>query len=129
MVLGWYKHIFNISCLFLSSWILRIIYPSLFNLVYESDNQIENPLARVPPPSYSNAIEMPRVADTEESAPPPTYDDTLSSIRGQLPKFSRSFSQNVQKLPKFSRMISESAHRYGRQLSNTSTASNITTTS
>ena len=63
---------------------------------------------------------MPRVevSVAPEEPPPPTYNDTLSSIRRQLPKLSRSLSESAQKLPKFSRMISEAAERYGRQLSN-----------
>ena len=141
MVLGIFKHVFNLSSLCLFSWIIRIIYPCIFN-IYGDGSQLqyeraratsrsrthgnEDPLANDHPPDYSNAIEMSNVKESSiaeeptaaSPTPPPTYNDTLSSIRRQLPKFSRSFSQVAQRGPIFSRSISVSAQRYGRQLSN-----------
>ena len=49
-------------------------------------------MASPPPPSYTEA------ALGNQTEEPPTYNETLSRIKKQLPKFSRSISESAQKL-------------------------------
>ncbi|XP_059095489.1 uncharacterized protein LOC131890200 [Tigriopus californicus] len=92
------KSIFNLGCFCFSTWLLRILYPCVFNIgVHDADfdffgefSEDISPPPTPPPPSYNEAI--------ESQPPPPSYAETLSRIRAQLPKLQRSISLQAQKL-------------------------------
>ena len=107
ITLGRLRHAFNVAAVLHCSWILRILYPLVWNIQQlppiedqENDNP-ESGLEMEGPPEYQDAVEAEDPDRIEEQ--PPTYNETIASIRKQLPKLSRS--------------ISVSAQRVGRQLS------------
>lgn len=61
---------------------------------------MEDAIVSDPPPSYIEALGNQTTGGlniiSEEQ--PPTYNETLSRIRKQLPKFSRSISESAQKI-------------------------------
>ena len=70
---------------------------AIYNPEAEDDGVIvDDPSAEgfAPPPTYTEALDQ----DEGTSEEPPTYNETLSRIRQQLPKLSRSISESAQKL-------------------------------
>eukprot|EP00095_Tigriopus_kingsejongensis_P010409 maker-scaffold203_size261420-snap-gene-0.15 protein:Tk10409 transcript:maker-scaffold203_size261420-snap-gene-0.15-mRNA-1 annotation:"hypothetical protein NECAME_08315" len=95
---GKLKTIFNLSSFLFATWILRIVYPCVFEIgVHDTDfdffgeySEDISPPSTPPPPTYNEAI--------DSQPPPPSYSETLNRIRAQLPKLQRSISLQAQRL-------------------------------
>ena len=104
--LGRLRQALNLAAVLHCSWILRILYPLVWNIqqplpIEENDNlesgnlEMEGPPS-LGPPEYQQAVEEAEDPDVIEEQPP-TYNETITRIRQQLPKLSRSISISGQK--------------------------------
>jgi len=103
---GRLRQALNLAAVLHCSWILRILYPLVWNIqqplpIEENDNlesgnlEMEGPPS-LGPPEYQQAVEEAEDPDVIEEQPP-TYNETITRIRQQLPKLSRSISISGQK--------------------------------
>ena len=98
---GRLRQALNLAAVLHCSWILRILYPLVWNIqqqppIEENDNPESGNLEMEGPPEYQEAVEEAEDPDMIEEQPP-TYNETISRIRQQLPKLSRSISISGQK--------------------------------
>ena len=95
---GWKRAVFNLSCFFLLSWPLRIIYPCYFGITMDQYDDFDDPdSVVVDNQSYTSGL--PSYSEVQiEQPPPPSYEETISRIKRQLPILSRSISLSGQKM-------------------------------